>query len=179
MQHPKRDGLDFGNTGRQWRLQRRRRAERHQRTLIAIGRRRFVRAARHVIGHISRVVGYRCHRHRSHAARIRPRRERGDDEADDHEDRQQPAKMDRAFHSPSFAHPSLCWEAKFHHEIAGLPREYAAGKGRFAMDQVHQRLRRRTSYRSAARTFLNTATFYSDRPAAVPQQGAQPCMSAK
>ena len=104
-QHSKRNGLDFGNAGRQWGLQRRRCAERHQRALVAIGRRRLVRAARHVFGHGGRITRHRRHRHRCRRARIRPRRERGDDEADDHKDRQQPAKVDRTFHLANFAQP--------------------------------------------------------------------------
>jgi len=105
-QHSKRNRLDFGNAGRGLCLQRLGHADRHQRAIGAIHRQRFLRAARHVFGHgrcFGRCfVGHGGHSHRCRWIRVRPRRERGKYEASDQKDRQQPAKVDRAFHGDGF-----------------------------------------------------------------------------
>ena len=102
-QHPERERQDFGDTGGGRCVQARGNADRHQRAIAAIRRRRVIRAARVIRGHRCRVIGHGYHGHRSMRAGVRPRRERSDDEADDQKERQQPAKVDRAFHRDNFA----------------------------------------------------------------------------
>jgi hypothetical protein len=101
-QQADRDGPDFDHPGRRWCVKIGDHAKRHQRALVAIHGHGFVRAAWHVGGHFSHL---RRHR-RSHghpAARIRRPGKRRKHEPCDHEDRQQPAEMERYFHPSIFS----------------------------------------------------------------------------